>query len=369
MDTVTLRNRFHEEQEYLQKYVEFLQFKTAVSKTDIRDLSNILSKYDLLELKYETGWASWKDQFELSELENIFSQLQGARDRIKSSLTKVETELNALNAPEGLRAIDMRSYEGELIQFMLEGLGGDLSAENIETIRQEAIRQSEENAHMGDFEVPSETVLDFAIQGAVYVLKTQKYNDLAYVYAKSDEIEIAVRMQRPEAEINVLRHGFILLMTIFDATVFDLMRVALRKDFFRLIGVVGKQDKVPLESLNKHNSFDEFRDEIIEEQLKSKYVKDILVLLENQNVQYVDSTTGFKAIHLKEMIQRRNIHIHNRGRVDEKYMERDNNGAPRYNIYNLAIGSVAQIDFPYWEMANRLCIDCVDYMADWIERL
>lgn len=368
MDTVTLRNRFHEEQEYLQKYVEFLQFKTAVSKTDIRELSNILSRNDLLELNYETGWASWKDPFELSELENIYSQLHDAKERIKSSLTEVETELDAIKAPEGLRATDMRSYEGELIQFMLDGLEGDLSSKNIQEVRQEAIRQSKEIAEMGDTEVPDESVFDFAIQSAIYILKSRKYNELAYVCEKSDEIEIAIRMQRPEAEINVLRQGFILLMTIFDATVFDLMRVALRKDFFRLIGVVGKQDKVPLESLNKYDSFDKFRDEIIEEQLKPKYVKDILAILENQNVQYVDTSTGFRAIHLKEMIQRRNIHIHNRGRVDEKYMERDNNGAPRYNIYNLAIGSVAQVDFQYWEMANRLCKDCVDYMADWIER-
>lgn len=369
MDTVTLRNRFHEEQEYLQKYVEFLQFKTAVSKTDIRELSNILSKYYLLALKYETDWKSWNDPFELSELENIYSQLHGAKERIKSSLAEVETELNAIKVPEGLRSTDMRSYEGELIQFMLEGLDGDLSAVNIEAVKQEAIRQSEEIARMGDSKIPSEDVLDFAMESAIYITKSKKHNELAYAYEKSNEIEIAVRMQRPEAEINVLRQGFVLLMTIFDATVFDLMRVALRKDFFRLIGVVGKQDKVPLESLNKYNSFDKFRDEIIEEQLKPKYVKDILAILENQNVQYVDSSTGFKAIHLKEMIQRRNIHIHNRGRIDEKYMERDNNGAPRYNIYNLAIGSVAQVDFSYWEMANRLCKDCVDYMADWIERL
>ncbi|MEL7656449.1 MAG: hypothetical protein AAGU75_11140 [Bacillota bacterium] len=186
MDTVTLRNRFHEEQEYLQKYVEFLQFKTAVSKTDIRELSSVLSKYDLMELRYETGWASWKDPFELSELENIYSQLHNAKELIKSSLAEVETELNAIKVPEGLRSTDMRSYEGELIQFMLDGLEGDLSSENIATVRQDAIRQSEEIAQMGDSEVPSEDVLDFAIQSAIYILKSKKYNELANVYEKSD---------------------------------------------------------------------------------------------------------------------------------------------------------------------------------------
>jgi len=186
---------------------------------------------------------------------------------------------------------------------------------------------------------------------------------------KSEELDIAIRMIKPEAEINVLRQGFILLMTIFDATMFDLMRVAISKDFFRLISIVAKQDKVSLESLSKYSTFDQFRNEIIEEQLKPKYLKDILTILDNQNVQYIDDTSGFKSIHLKEMIQRRNIHIHNRGRVDERYMERDSNGKPKYNIYNHAIGSIAQIDYQYWEMANRLCKDCVDYVASWIETL
>lgn len=369
MDSTTLRNRFHEEQDYLQKYVEFLQYKTAVSKTEIGEISSILSKYDILKLESPKVWTSWKEPYVLSELENVHSQIQGARESIKNSITEIEEELSVLKMPEGLKSVDVRSFSGELIQFMLDGLEGDQSPEFIETIRQEAIEQSKQLAEMEENEIPDESVIDYAIQSALYILKSRKLNDLEYVCEKSDEIEIALRMLKPEAEINVLRQGFILLITIFDATIFDLMRFAIRKDFFRLIGVVGKQDKIPLESLTRYGSFDEFRDVIVEEQLKPKYLKDILFILESQNVQYIDSSSGFSPIHLKEMIQRRNIHIHNRGRVDEKYLERDNNGATRYNIYNLAIGSIAQIDIPYWEMANRLCKDCVDYVADWVDTL
>lgn len=369
MDATILRNRFHEEQDYLQKYVEFLQYKTAVSKTEIGEISNILSSHGILTLETSKFWTSWKAPYDLSELESIYSQLSGAKEGLKSSIAEVEAELSVTKVPEGLNSVDMRSYEGELIQFMLDGLEDDQTHENIKAVRQEALEQSKQIAEMEDIEIPDESVIEFAIQSAIYILKSRKLNELEFVSEKFGEIEIALRMQRPEAEINVLRQGFILLMTMFDATVFDLMRVAIRKDFFRLIGVVGRQDKVTLESLNKYGTFDEFRDEIIEEQLKPKYVKDILAILENQNVQYIDSSSGFRSIHLKEMIQRRNIHIHNRGRVDEKYLERDNNGAPRYNIYNLAIGSVAQIDLPYWEMANRLCKDCVDYMANWVDTL
>ncbi|MHA1279565.1 MAG: hypothetical protein ACTSQ8_20375 [Candidatus Helarchaeota archaeon] len=369
MDATILRNRFHEEQDYLQKYVEFLQDKMAVSKTEIGEISNILSRHDILKLEPSKTWTSWEVPYELSELENIYGQLNGAKENIKNSIAEVEKELNATKVPEGLNSVDMRSYEGELIQFMLHGLEGDQTPENIDTVREDALFQSKKLAEMEDLEIPDESIIDFAIQSAIYILKYRKLSELEFVSEKFDDIEIALRMQRPEAEINVLRQGFILLMTIFDATVFDIMRVAIQKDFFKLIGVVGKKDKFPLECLDKYNTFDEFRDAIIEEQLKPKYVKDILSILENQNVQYVDSSSDFGEIHLKEMIKRRNIHIHNRGRIDEKYLKRDNNGTPRNNIYNLAIGSVAQIDLPYWEMANRLCKDCVDYMANWVDTL
>ena len=369
MDAITLRSRFHEEQDYLEKYVEFLQYKTAVSRTEIGEISSILSKYNLLHLELSKNWTSWEEPYPLKELENVHSQIQGAKGPIKSSITEIEEDLSVLKMPEGLRSVDMRSFEGELIQFILDRLDSGQSPEYIGAVRKEVIEQSQQLAEMEGNEIPDESVIDYAIQSAIYILKSRKLNELEYVCEKSDEIEIALRMLRPEAEINVLRQGFILLMTIFDATIFDLIRVAIRKDFFRLIGVIGKQDKVTLESLNRYGTFDEFRDEIIEEQLKPKYLKDILSILENQNVQYVDSTSGFKSIHLKELIQRRNIHIHNRGRVDEKYLERDHNGASRYNIYNLAIGSVAQIDIPYWEMANHLCKECVDYVANWVDTL
>ena len=236
-------------------------------------------------------------------------------------------------------------------------------------MREEAIEQiRQSNAEMGNDEEVKEDIVDFAIQSAIYLLKTRKFNELQFVTEKADEIEIALKMLKPETEINVLRQGFILLMTIFDATVFDLARVALQKDFFRLIGVFGKQDKVSLESFGKYADFEKFKEETIEDQLKTKYLKDVFSILESQHVEYI-TANGYEAIHLKEMVQRRNIHIHNRGRVDDKYLEKDNNGAPRYNIYNLAVGSIAHVDVEYWNMANALCRNCVENLANWTESL
>ena len=40
----------------------------------------------------------------------------------------------------------------------------------------------------------------------------------------------------------------------------------------------------------------------------------------------------------------------------------------KYNLYNLKLGDIACIDMPYLEMANRLCENCVDRLADWADR-
>jgi hypothetical protein len=320
-------------------------------------------------LKFDSNWSSWKKPFEFDQLDNLYDQIHGAKRQIEKSLYETEKELDSTEAPENLGKIDVRSYVGELIEYIIESIDYDLSPKHIKTVIQDTTRQCQEMAQTADYEVPDDSVLDYAIQSAIYISKIRKYNDLAFILEKHDEIEIVVRMQKPEAEINTLRQGFILLMTIFDATMSDLMRIALKKDFFHLISIVGKQNKIRLESLNKYKSFNEFSEEIIEEQLKQKYIKDILAILECNNIQYIDNSTEFEAIHLIEMIQRRNIHIHNRGIVDEKYLEKDDNGVPRYNIYNLKIGSIAKIDLPYWEMSNKLCKNCVENTSIWIESL
>lgn len=210
---------------------------------------------------------------------------------------------------------------------------------------------------------------DYSIEGALYLIPARKINKLREVLYVIEDVEIAVRMSRTDTEINILRQGFITLTTIFDATVFDLMRVALRRDFFNLIASFGKQDKVSLDKISKYSSLEEFRDEVIEEQLKSKYLREILFILQGNKVTLTDVTHGDEFIHLLEMVLRRNIHIHNRGIVDGKYLETNEHGVPRYNVYNLMAGTVANIDSAYWERANRLSLNCIKLVTEWVNTL
>lgn len=366
-----LQDRFSQEQDYIRKYVELLQSKTAILDSEVRQVSNIMSRYGLASIEIRRDWSLRGKPYSLEELELVVGRANEIDDALGRALEESRAELARTDQPEDLASVDARSQRGEWIQYFIDALGGDLSLGNLETQRNEAIeheRQMKEEL-AEEYEPFNDADLDYAIQSAAYILRSRKLYDLEYVRDKLVELDIALRTARPEAEINILRQGFILLMTVFDAVVFDLVKVALRTDFFGLIVAFGKQDKISVASLAKHTSLEEFRDELIEERLKAKYLKDLLFILQTLGVPCVDQARGDRFVQLVELVLRRNVHIHNRGRVDEKYLERDRNGAPRYNIYNLQPASVAQIDFEYWERANRLCRNCVLQLVKWVESL
>jgi hypothetical protein len=180
---------------------------------------------------------------------------------------------------------------------------------------------------------------------------------------------ICLKIGKEQANLGVFRQGFINLTTIFDATIFDLVRTALKKNFFELIGSFRSDDRIPLKDFNRYHSYEEFRDSVIDKQLKLKYLKDIFAVLSNLRVCYTDNNLPDKEIDVLEMIQRRNIHIHNGGRVDERYLERNKEGKAKYNIYNFSINDFAEIDKVYWEKVNRLCKNGVNYISDWAKSL
>lgn len=370
MTAKDLHDRFTEEQDYLQNYIELVQHKTAVIESQVTDVSNILSKYGLLKLERRNR--AWRVSNSYEELQQLHKQLQNTLPAIASELEKAKGEFESLQEPPGLHSIDIRSPQGECIQYMIQALEYDSSSANIETSCRDLMEQIRtHNQEMGDCDssVYTREMVDYAVQGAVSILVDRKINDLEYALDQIGNIAIVLRMSTPDAEISVLRQGFITLMTIFDATVFDLLKVALTSDFFGLISAFGKSDKVTLEKLGQYSSFEDFRGEVIEEQLKSKYLKDILFILDSLGVSLVNSESEYSFIHLLELVLRRNVHVHNKGRVDERYLERDQNGTPKYNVYNLALGEVACIDQGYWNLANHLCKNCVVSVSGWVSSL
>ena len=240
--------------------------------------------------------------------------------------------------------------------------------EEVEAVRERSLRKVMEQ---GDREESvTDAVLADAIDDAIDTImeikRLARSGSLQNILDHFEELRLIARVSTPLAEINVLRQGFILLMTAFDAAVFDLVRIALRDRFFSLIGLFGRQEKVSLERLGSFANFEAFRDQIIEEQLKTRYLKDLLFLLNGLGVPCVDETAGDRFADLVELVLRRNVHVHNRGFVINASWNGTRRDS-RSSIYSAFRWATSQPLTSYRDRAIRLCRNSATRIAAWSE--
>lgn len=209
--------------------------------------------------------------------------------------------------------------------------------------------------------------IDLVISVSRYRRKYDETLLLQELWGNVNSLRWSVVSHHPEQHSNVFRQSFILLMTHFDATVFDLMRLALTTNFFALAPKLGRSDKLAFAKLEGHTNFDSFRNAIIDDLLKSRYLKELLFELQGLGVIVPDDDHGGGFPRLLEITQRRNIHLHNRGLVDSRYLETGKEGKPRWNLDNLELGAKALIDERYLAMATNLCGTYVGLLANWVE--
>jgi hypothetical protein len=363
---VEIKNRFATEQDYIQRYVDFLRAKTAITDRQITDLVHILKMYKLPQLHRRKTVSGGKRGFTDQHIGDLLKSIKEIAPVVEEAFTKQASVVGQfVDPPKPDLDVHVPDQVGDWIEFFLEKMGDDSTPHAMAAHRQ--FIKSKLEAETGrDFSTATnKAALEYAITVAVQDCGRRKLDRLRFVLVRLGDLDLLSRLLSSDAQVGVLRQGFILLMTTFDAAVFDLVRVKLRKGFFALIGVFGKQEKVSLQEIGEGGTFEAFRDGIIEEQLKKRYLKDLLFILEALDVKCTDEGAGDRFVQLIEMVLRRNVHVHNRGVVDERYLERDQNGRPKYNLYNLSLGDVACIDESYWELANRLSTQCVTNVAAW----
>ena len=131
MNGAFLQDRFIGEQADIQKYVELLKYKTAILRTEVVRLGRILSKYGLWGGQPERNWLLDDGICTLEELQDAHDLLQSTHQRVAHTIAEVESELEALQRPLDLHAVDVRSVEGEWIEYMMEMLEHNASHEHI----------------------------------------------------------------------------------------------------------------------------------------------------------------------------------------------------------------------------------------------
>lgn len=362
--------RFRDEREYIERYVRLLRLKSTLHDRQVSDLNRTLKRVEIKPLptrRYDRIGQPYLPD----EVKSLLDAIRETGPEVYQTILGHEQRLDDIPSIPMNAAVDDIDRLFEWVGYFMERLPDDPEKDEVDSVLQNAIedaRTVDEDVDEDERMAPTtlRTLLSAAVDHALYAKIRERVDAMVYAREQFEEIEILARMGVADSEINVLRQGFVLLMTAFDAAVFDLTRIALRRKFFDLIGAFAEKDKVTLKILGEAGSFETFRDKMIEDQLKKRYLKDLLSLLETLGVNCTDETVGDRPVELIELVLRRNVHIHNRGIVDERYLELDaTTGKPKYNLYSLNIGDSAIIDDEYFRTSVRLCSNCVARLVKW----
>jgi hypothetical protein len=363
-----IHERFCAEQQEIQRYVEVVRARLQFTEPELMAIARVLEQTGLLdgpipEVRQGSGIHSYREV--IGALERSPGKYES---KVEKALQEAKAKVEALGDPPRLEDGNWTAPVEEWVTWMAEQLRHDSSQGQIDCLRRDGLRSMQQTAHeCSDDSLVEPEVIDFAISAGLYKLAVERVHHLAYVLDSLTQLATLRRIGSRQTAIHILRQGFILLMTALDGAVFDLVRAAMRNRFFPLIGRMAQQGKMSYSRLSNYTSFDCFREEIIEEQLRRRYLKDVLFFLDDMGVALTDETSGDTFGHLIELVLRRNVHIHNRGVVDQHYLSCPRGEQGPFNVYGLEIGQPAVIGSDYWVRANRLASNCVAATTRWAE--
>jgi len=172
-----------------------------------------------------------------------------------------------------------------------------------------------------------------------------EYKELQTLYSIFDDL----------APINIYRQSFILLLTAFDAVIFDLAKAVFTNNFFEVASLINYEKKFSLADISKYENFKEFSSQTVGIVMSGKYITDLLEILYKYKKEIFDINGEDSYPIILEIVQRRNLHVHKKGVVDEKYFSKGNGR----NI-GMRKGEYAIIDDQYLNKANDLLSQFID---------
>ena len=162
------------------------------------------------------------------------------------------------------------------------------------------------------------------------------------------------------SNINIYRQSFILMVTVFEAVFIDILKEVYTSDFTGFVECVKPVSKISYSDITNLDDLTNLNRILVESKLESTQISAIL----NEFKKYktscflIHENNEFKKI--LEIIKRRNIHIHNKGMVDYKYLDKDKEGKIKFNPYQLVENSYAEIDSQYFRNSCTLLKEFID---------
>lgn len=170
-----------------------------------------------------------------------------------------------------------------------------------------------------------------------------------------DRLKTILEINDSNNTLNVYRQSFILLISSFDAAIFDITKELLNQRFFSLISKFCDNDqKIRVKDLDKFVDSSGMIENTIDECLKKKYLKDLF--RDYNGLGIINDDVLFKE--LMEITNRRNVHLHKAGIADEQYVS-------SFNLYSKIVDEYLEISEAYLEKSIDVCIEFITKLVDW----
>ncbi len=305
--------RFNTEMIEIQQYIGFVKAKSSIHLRYVLDLNKLLREQNLPEIPVRKNLGAIH-YLTPEEIQKLLPPIPDITPKVHRKIQDLKAEQDFSSLDEGAR-FD-QSLLGEWVAYLLDRMPVRPTPEDLSNLRQHALHEYERQRDTAASDQNIADLIDVALKYAVYQHHHQQRENLHDILDRFEELRIIAAAESKTGVTHILRQGFILLMAAFDATIFDLVRVALRKNFFALATAFGDKDKYTISDVTEAGSFEKFRDEIIEAQLTKRYIKGVLCLLDSAwKVPCVDKSSGHDFGRLIEINLRRNVHLHNRGQA------------------------------------------------------
>ena len=270
-------------------------------------------------------------------IDELRNKCRNAQDAISVQYATIDI------LPDWIYCIDQREPLGELIEYCIECMesGGELVVSEIETEAEST------NIQNGDVIYTKEDV-EKAISVAPAIYAARNNDRLELQQDIISRLLATLDMLDTRLNTNIYRQSFISIFSIFDAYVFDYMKKYFishpkeLEEFFK--PDKNEKSKISFDNIIEFEDMQSLINGLVEQKFEGKYIRQVLVLI-NTYKPAVFNGFDFKVI--METVNRRNIHIHNQGLVDSRYIE-------EYNNDKLDIGDYAQISKQYFSNATTL---------------
>lgn len=339
--------RFQEEAEAIKSQVEFIE-ESVILET-VREKRAYLAS-NLME-------SNQLDSDIFSQSSEVITKLSERKETLIQQLNESEY----FEIPERFHGIDGRSDEGETIQFIFDMIeNGEKDSQEIKKqlmIQLEAMCIINGENIGGDFYLD---LYDHPQKISEYIDVCLKLNHNYKIESIRDSIKHIehhtklINLVNPQNAINIYRQAFIQLVAIFDAIMFEIFQIRFNTDFFNWLKFF-KDGSVKYSEIASYSNFNEFQSFTINDKLKACYLKDLLIIVRNnfKDAFIINSEDCY--CNFREMINRRNCHIHNNGIVDNSYLGLDNPSQGGFNIFNCISGDYLYIDKDYFNKSLNMC--------------